>query len=161
MSGARILLVEDDEVLCDLVKRNLEAREHEVSVAEDAHAALAFLRATSFDLIVLDPPSFTHSRDALAKALSGYKEIHLRALKLIRPGGLLMTFTCSYYVERSRLQPASWSGYGYGLPFGCRASPALCWSRSWRSSGHSHFTNNAPEGGRGALTFFLEASLIF
>src|SRR5438270_13466002 len=54
MSGARILLVEDDEVLCDLVKRNLEAREHEVSVAEDAHAALVYLRATSFDLIVLD-----------------------------------------------------------------------------------------------------------
>jgi DNA-binding response OmpR family regulator len=54
MSGARILLVEDDEVLCDLVKRNLEAREHEVSVAEDAHSALTYLRATSFDLIVLD-----------------------------------------------------------------------------------------------------------
>ena len=54
MSGARILLVEDDEVLCDLVKRNLEAREHEVSVAEDAQSALSYLRATSFDLIVLD-----------------------------------------------------------------------------------------------------------
>jgi 23S rRNA (cytosine1962-C5)-methyltransferase len=57
-----------------------------------------------FDLIILDPPSFTHNRDALAKALSGYKEIHLRALKLLRPGGLLMTFTCSYYVERSRFE---------------------------------------------------------
>jgi DNA-binding response OmpR family regulator len=54
MSGARILLVEDDEVLCDLLKRNLEAREHEVSVAEDAHSALVYLRAASFDLIVLD-----------------------------------------------------------------------------------------------------------
>jgi len=57
-----------------------------------------------FDLIVLDPPSFTHNRDALDKALSGYKEIHLRALKLLRPGGLLVTFTCSYYVERSRFE---------------------------------------------------------
>lgn len=54
MSGARILLVEDDGVLCDLVKRNLEARKHEVSVAEDAEAALMFLRAASYDLIVLD-----------------------------------------------------------------------------------------------------------
>jgi len=57
-----------------------------------------------FDLIILDPPSFTHSRDALAKALSGYKEINLRALKLLRPGGVLVTFTCSYYVERTRFE---------------------------------------------------------
>ena len=54
MSGARILLVEDDEVLCDLLKRNLLARDHEVSIAEDAHSALAHLRAASYDLIVLD-----------------------------------------------------------------------------------------------------------
>ena len=54
MGGARILLVEDDEVLCDLVSRNLKAREHEVSIAEDAQTALTFLRATTFDLIVLD-----------------------------------------------------------------------------------------------------------
>ena len=54
MSGARILLVEDDEVLCDLVKRNLEAREHKVSVAEDAQSALVYLRAASFDLTILD-----------------------------------------------------------------------------------------------------------
>jgi 23S rRNA (cytosine1962-C5)-methyltransferase len=60
--------------------------------------------AQQFDLIILDPPSFTHNRDALAKALSGYKEIHLRALKLLRPGGLLVTFTCSYYVERTRFE---------------------------------------------------------
>ena len=54
MSGARILLVEDDEVLCDLVNRNLEARGHEVNIAEDAHKALVFLRNTTYDLIVLD-----------------------------------------------------------------------------------------------------------
>jgi DNA-binding response OmpR family regulator len=54
MNGARILLVEDDEVLCDLLMRNLQARKHEVSVAEDAHTATAYLRASSFDLIILD-----------------------------------------------------------------------------------------------------------
>jgi DNA-binding response OmpR family regulator len=54
VSGARILLVEDDEVLCDLVNRNLEARGHEVNIAEDAHKALVFLRNTTYDLIVLD-----------------------------------------------------------------------------------------------------------
>ncbi len=53
-----------------------------------------------YDLAILDPPSFTRHRDAVAKALSGYKEINLRALKLLRPGGILITFTCSYYVDR-------------------------------------------------------------
>jgi len=57
-----------------------------------------------FDLIVLDPPSFTRHRDAMARALSGYKEINLQALKLLRPGGVLVTFTCSYYVDRSRFE---------------------------------------------------------
>lgn len=53
-----------------------------------------------FDVAILDPPSFTRNRDAVDKALSGYKEINLRALKLLRPGGILVTFTCSYYVDR-------------------------------------------------------------
>jgi CheY-like chemotaxis protein len=54
MVGARILLVEDDAVLCDLVRRNLLARHHEVRIAADAQAALALLRTTTFDLILLD-----------------------------------------------------------------------------------------------------------
>ena len=57
-----------------------------------------------FDLIILDPPSFTHNRKSVPRALKGYKEINLRALRLLRPGGLLMTFTCSYYVDRSRFE---------------------------------------------------------
>lgn len=62
------------------------------------------LQGQLFDLIILDPPSFTHNRDAVSKALSGYKEINLRALKLVRPGGVLVTFTCSYYIERGRFE---------------------------------------------------------
>lgn len=54
MSGARILLVEDDESLCDLIERNLEMRHHEVSIAVDAQSALAYLRRADFDLIILD-----------------------------------------------------------------------------------------------------------
>jgi len=54
MPGARILLVEDDEVLRELILRNLLVRGHDVSVAEDAHTALAQLRAAPFDLIILD-----------------------------------------------------------------------------------------------------------
>lgn len=57
-----------------------------------------------FDVIILDPPAFTHNRAALGKAMSGYKEINLRALKLLRPGGLLITFTCSYYVDRQHFE---------------------------------------------------------
>lgn len=54
MLEARILLVEDDAVIADLLRRNLHARGHEVSVAMDAQNALAYLQATPFDLIILD-----------------------------------------------------------------------------------------------------------
>ena len=52
-----------------------------------------------FDLIILDPPSFTRNRASVPDALRGYKEIHLRALKLLRPGGVLATFCCSHHVN--------------------------------------------------------------
>jgi 23S rRNA (cytosine1962-C5)-methyltransferase len=52
-----------------------------------------------YDLIVLDPPSFTRTRSAVEDALRGYKEIHLRALKLIKTGGTVATFCCSHHVD--------------------------------------------------------------
>jgi 23S rRNA (cytosine1962-C5)-methyltransferase len=52
-----------------------------------------------FDMIILDPPSFTRNRASVPDALRGYKEIHLRALKLIKPGGVLATFCCSHHVS--------------------------------------------------------------
>ena len=51
-----------------------------------------------FDCIILDPPSFTRNRASVPDALRGYKEIHLRALKLLKPGGTLATFCCSHHV---------------------------------------------------------------
>jgi 23S rRNA (cytosine1962-C5)-methyltransferase len=54
-----------------------------------------------FDCIILDPPSFTRNRASVPDALRGYKEIHLRALKLLKPGGLLATFCCSHHVDAS------------------------------------------------------------
>src|SRR5260370_24518507 len=54
MPGARILLVEDDEVLCDVIGRNLRARGHEVRTAVNAESALAQLRGAQIDLIILD-----------------------------------------------------------------------------------------------------------
>ena len=54
-----------------------------------------------FDTIVLDPPAFAKNKAAVPKALSGYKEINLRALKLLEPGGCLITCTCSYNVREA------------------------------------------------------------
>ncbi len=54
MSGARILLVEDDEGLCDVVFRNLQARGHEVTIATDVQSALTQLHSHTFDLTFLD-----------------------------------------------------------------------------------------------------------
>ena len=54
-----------------------------------------------FDTIVLDPPAFAKSKSAIAKATSGYKEINLRALKLLNPGGTLVTCSCSYNVNEA------------------------------------------------------------
>jgi len=55
----------------------------------------------NYDLIILDPPSFTRNRKGLQSALRGYKEIHLQALKLLRPGGILATYTCSHHIQRT------------------------------------------------------------
>ncbi|MFM2294835.1 MAG: hypothetical protein RLZZ350_1248 [Verrucomicrobiota bacterium] len=57
-----------------------------------------------YDLIILDPPSFTRSRATVDDALRGYKEIHLRALKLLKVGGTLATFCCSHHVDAATFQ---------------------------------------------------------
>ncbi|MFN8062054.1 MAG: class I SAM-dependent rRNA methyltransferase [Vicinamibacterales bacterium] len=55
-----------------------------------------------FDMVVLDPPAFAKSRESLAKAVTGYKEINLRALGLLKVGGYLVTCSCSYHVNEAR-----------------------------------------------------------
>ncbi|MGN6384684.1 MAG: class I SAM-dependent rRNA methyltransferase [Verrucomicrobiota bacterium] len=57
-----------------------------------------------YDLIILDPPSFTRSRDSVPDALRGYKEIHLRALKLLKRDRVLATFCCSHHVDAQLFQ---------------------------------------------------------
>jgi 23S rRNA (cytosine1962-C5)-methyltransferase len=52
-----------------------------------------------YDTVFLDPPAFAKSKDAVEKAVRGYKEINLRALKILRPGGCLITCSCSYHVH--------------------------------------------------------------
>ncbi|HBF36902.1 MAG TPA: rRNA large subunit methyltransferase I [Firmicutes bacterium] len=55
-------------------------------------------RKAEYDLIILDPPAFTKSKQALEGAMRGYKEINLRALKLLKPGGILVTCSCSHHL---------------------------------------------------------------
>jgi 23S rRNA (cytosine1962-C5)-methyltransferase len=59
-----------------------------------------------FDVIVLDPPAFAKSKRAVEGALRGYKELNLRALKMLRPGGLLVTCSCSHHVSWADLEAA-------------------------------------------------------
>ncbi len=56
---------------------------------------------TRYDLIILDPPSFTKTKSSVRDALRGYKEIHLRAMKMLEPGGIFASFTCSHHVSAS------------------------------------------------------------
>ena len=70
----------------DWLKNNTSVRPHERVIPR-------------FDLIILDPPSFTRNRASVPDALRGYKEIHLRALKLLKPGGTLASFCCSHHVD--------------------------------------------------------------
>jgi 23S rRNA (cytosine1962-C5)-methyltransferase len=61
-------------------------------------------RGERFDTVILDPPAFAKSKSAAAKARRGYKEINLRALKLLEPGGCLITCSCSYHVREPELE---------------------------------------------------------
>jgi 23S rRNA (cytosine1962-C5)-methyltransferase len=58
-------------------------------------------RGERFDTVILDPPAFAKSKDAVEKAVRGYKEINLRALKVLEPGGFLVTCSCSYHVHEA------------------------------------------------------------
>ena len=57
-------------------------------------------RGDRYDTVVLDPPAFAKTRSALAAALRGYKEINLRAMRLLAPGGMLFTASCSFHLSK-------------------------------------------------------------
>lgn len=77
-----------------------------LSVRFEAHNAFDYLReqykaGEKYDVVILDPPAFTKTRAAVPGALRGYKEINLRAMKLLREGGYLVTCSCSQHVDRA------------------------------------------------------------
>lgn len=57
-----------------------------------------------FDVVVLDPPAFAKRRDSVTAALRGYKEVNLRAMRVLEPGGHLLTFSCSYHIGPDRFR---------------------------------------------------------
>jgi 23S rRNA (cytosine1962-C5)-methyltransferase len=61
------------------------------------------LSTDTFDIIVIDPPAFAKGKKALENALKGYKVLHDRALRLIEPGGIIVTFTCAQIISRENL----------------------------------------------------------
>jgi len=95
----------------EVAERNLEANRTHTKAEVDWIEADAFeiLRDWSqagetFDTVVLDPPAFAKSKRAVEGALRGYKELNLRALKMLRPGGLLVTCSCSHHVTGADLE---------------------------------------------------------
>src|SRR5580658_3311136 len=95
----------------EVAERNLEANRDQIGAEVDWVEGDAFeiLREWSdagakFDTIVLDPPAFAKTQRAVEGALRGYKELNLRALKMLRPGGLLVTCSCSHHVGWMELE---------------------------------------------------------
>jgi 23S rRNA (cytosine1962-C5)-methyltransferase len=104
--GARMVYSVDrrSEVL-EVLKRNLELNGFDKKkVLTFPEKAIDFLDKMilaneQFDVIVLDPPSFTHKKTGAAMAHEGYVALHNRALRLLARGGVIATFSCSYYVR--------------------------------------------------------------
>jgi 23S rRNA (cytosine1962-C5)-methyltransferase len=97
----------------EVAEQNLAANRDKIAAEVDWVAGDAFqvLREWSdsgerFDTIVLDPPAFAKTQRAVEGALRGYKELNLRALKMLRPGGLLVTCSCSHHVSWADLEGA-------------------------------------------------------
>ena len=105
LTGAsEVTAVDVSQDAMDAVARN--ARLNGVSVQCVTDNAFDFLKKEAalvrdgehkWDLIILDPPSFTRNKKSVHDAMRGYKEIHLRAMKLLAPGGILSTFCCSHH----------------------------------------------------------------
>lgn len=109
--GARsVVSVDASERAIDLTRRNVELNFGPDETRHQAQTADAFSYLEGidgrFDLIVLDPPAFAKHRDAINHALVGYRRINAMAFRMIRPGGLLFTFSCSQAVSREQFRLA-------------------------------------------------------
>jgi 23S rRNA (cytosine1962-C5)-methyltransferase len=96
----KVTAVDVSAAACEAARRNARLNNLQIEVIE--HNVFDFLKhaAPEYDLIILDPPSFTRNKKTLMDAMRGYKEIHLRSLKLLEKGGILSTFCCSHHATR-------------------------------------------------------------
>lgn len=102
--AAEVLGLDISGEAVEMARRNAAANGYgEICRFEEANAFDALRemerRQERFDLVILDPPAFVKSRRSLEGAVRGYKEINLRAMKLIRQGGFLVTCSCSYHMQ--------------------------------------------------------------
>ena len=108
--AATVTSVDASEEALNLVRDNLAVNglpnDRHTAIQADVFEALRNFRdrRRAFDLIILDPPKFAPTAGFAEKAARGYKDINLLALKLIRPGGLLVTFSCSGGIDASLFQ---------------------------------------------------------
>ena len=93
------------------VARNFPKATNHQAVAADAFEYLSAQKAAgkTYDLIILDPPAFAKHRDAVKNALRGYQRINAKAIEMIRPGGILFTFSCSQAVDKEAFRLAVFS----------------------------------------------------
>lgn len=93
------------------VAKNFPQATNHTAVAADAFEYLSAQKAQNrtFDLIILDPPAFAKHRDAVKNALRGYQRINAKAIEMIRPGGILFTFSCSQAVDKEAFRLAVFS----------------------------------------------------
>jgi len=93
------------------VAKNFPKTTNHTAVAADAFEYLSKQKAEgkTYDLIVLDPPAFAKHRDAVKNALRGYQRINAKAIEMIRPGGILFTFSCSQAVDKEAFRLAVFS----------------------------------------------------
>ncbi|MGC6459748.1 MAG: class I SAM-dependent rRNA methyltransferase [Akkermansiaceae bacterium] len=101
LAGAKsVTAIDISEEATAATARNAELSGVEISTI--TANAFDFLRKheETYDLIILDPPSFTRNKKTVKDAMRGYKEIHLRALRLLNHDGILATFCCSHHASR-------------------------------------------------------------
>jgi 23S rRNA (cytosine1962-C5)-methyltransferase len=98
--ASEVTAVEASAENIETARQNAARNKLEVRwIAQDAFQFLRAAENTEYDLIILDPPSFTKTKGGLHDAIRGYRELHVRAFKMLSRDGLLATFSCSHHVS--------------------------------------------------------------